>query len=83
MGVKALLLELAFCSPRAVDLRGGFQARKYRMQARNQVTLGRHVLVSVQAALTIQKYARGLRVFREFSKNPVHSSLLKKLSRIF
>lgn len=39
--------------------------------------------MSVQAALTIQKYARGLRVFREFSKNPVHSSLLKKLSRVF
>lgn len=35
MGVKALLLELAFCSPRAVDLRGGFQARKYRMWAEN------------------------------------------------
>lgn len=47
MGIKALLLELAFCSPRGIDLQGGFQARKYRMQARNQVTLGQRTLVSV------------------------------------
>lgn len=26
---------------------------------------------------------RGMTVFREFSKNPIHSSLLKKLTRIF